>query len=201
ERGFFGLAGWGTVLGGLFLMLGRIRKAAAAGFRPLGVEQLYGLFGALAAHALVIELSHFRHTRIVFSIITPPALQAVARTAAAGGLVLAGAAAHLGSLVLSGAALLLVVGMIDDVWSLRPETKLVAQAAAAVLAVAGGLRLDCFGHTPVLGAALLDAVLTGVWIVLITNALNLTDGLDGLASGIGLISLLWMAATAVHTGD
>ena len=49
ERGFFGLAGWGTVLGGLFLMLGRIRKAAAAGFRPLGVEQLYGLFGALAA--------------------------------------------------------------------------------------------------------------------------------------------------------
>ena len=89
--------------------------------------------------------------------------------------------------------------MIDDVWSLRPETKLVAQAAAAVLAVAGGLRLDCFGHTPVLGAALLDAVLTGVWIVLITNALNLTDGLDGLASGIGLISLLWMAATAAHT--
>ena len=121
--------------------------------------------------------------------------------AAAVGLVLAGAAAHLGSLVLSGAALLLVVGMIDDVWSLRPETKLVAQAAAAVLAVAGGLRLDCFGHTPVLGAALLDAVLTGVWIVLITNALNLTDGLDGLASGIGLISLLWMAATAAHTGD
>ena len=63
--------------------------------------------------------------------------------AAAVGLVLAGAAAHLGSLVLSGAALLLVVGMIDDVWSLRPETKLVAQAAAAVLAVASGLRLDC----------------------------------------------------------
>src|SRR5207244_6112100 len=109
--------------------------------------------------------------------------------------------ARVGSVVLAGAALLLVVGMIDDVWSLRPETQLVAQAAAAVLAVAGGLRLDCFGHTPVLGAALLDAVLTGVWIVLITNALNLTDGLDGLASGIGLISLLWMAATAAHTGD
>src|SRR5207249_5503465 len=89
----------------------------------------------------------------------------------------------------------------DDVWSLRPETKLVAQAAAAVLAVAGGLRLECFGHTPALGAALLDAVVTGVWIVLITNALNLTDGLDGLASGIGLISLLWLAATAAHTGD
>jgi len=84
ERGFFGLAGWGTVLGGLFLMLGRIRKAAAAGFRPLGVEQLYGLFGALAAHALVIELSHFRHTWIVFAIITATAMQAAARMAAAG---------------------------------------------------------------------------------------------------------------------
>src|SRR5207244_12802553 len=80
ERGFFGLAGWGTVLGGLFLMPGRIRTAAAAGFRPLGVEQLYGLFGALAAHALVIELSHFRHTWIVFAIITATAMQAVAYT-------------------------------------------------------------------------------------------------------------------------
>src|SRR5262249_43916263 len=76
ERGFIGLAGWGTVLGALFLMLGRIRKAAAAGFRPLGVEQLYGLFGALAAHALVIELSHFRHTWIIFALITPTAMQA-----------------------------------------------------------------------------------------------------------------------------
>ena len=84
ERGFFGLAGWFGILGALFLMLGRIRTAAAAGFRPLGVEQLYGLFGALAAHALVIELSHFRHTWIVFAIITAAAMQAVARTAGDG---------------------------------------------------------------------------------------------------------------------
>jgi len=80
ERGFFGLAGWCAILVGLFLMLGRIRTAAAAGFRPLGVEQLYGLFGALAAHALVIELSHFRHTWIVFAVITATAMQAAART-------------------------------------------------------------------------------------------------------------------------
>ena len=65
-------------------MLGRIRAAAALGFRPLGVEQLYGLFGALAAHALVIELSHFRHTWLVFAVITATAMQAAARTASAG---------------------------------------------------------------------------------------------------------------------
>ncbi|TMB41438.1 MAG: hypothetical protein E6J55_18885 [Deltaproteobacteria bacterium] len=121
--------------------------------------------------------------------------------AAAVGIVLGGAAGHLGPLVLGGAGLLLAVGMVDDVWSLRAETKLVAQAAAAVLAVAGGLRLACFGHAPALGPALLDGVLTGVWIVLITNAFNLTDGLDGLASGIGLISLVWLAGAAAHAGD
>ena len=121
--------------------------------------------------------------------------------AAAVGIVLAGAAGHLGPLVLGGAGLLLAIGMVDDVWSLRAETKLVAQAAAAVLAVAGGLRLGFFGHAPALAPAILDAVLTGIWIVLITNALNLTDGLDGLASGIGLISLLWLAGAAAHAGD
>src|SRR5207253_1203718 len=107
----------------------------------------------------------------------------------------------LGPLVLGGAGLLLAVGMVDDVWSLRAATKPVAQAAAAVLAVAGGLRLECFGHAPALGPAILDAVLTGAWIVLITNAFNLTDGLDGLASGIGTISLVWLAGTAAHAGD
>src|SRR5207253_9283324 len=81
---FSALAGWATVPRGLSPIRGRTRRAAAAGSRPLGAEQLYGLFGALAAHALVIELSHFRHTWIVFAIITATAMQAVARTAGDG---------------------------------------------------------------------------------------------------------------------
>jgi len=84
ERGPFGLVGWLGVMLSIFLMLGRIRAGAAAGFRPLGVEQLYGLFGAMAAHALVIELSHFRHTWLVFAIITATAMQAAARTTGEG---------------------------------------------------------------------------------------------------------------------
>src|SRR5207245_2811541 len=58
--------------------------------------------------------------------------------AAAAGLVLAGPTGHLGPLVFVGAGLLLAVGMVDDVWSLRAETKLAAQAAAAALAGTAG---------------------------------------------------------------
>jgi UDP-GlcNAc:undecaprenyl-phosphate GlcNAc-1-phosphate transferase len=107
----------------------------------------------------------------------------------------------LGTFVLAGAGLLLAVGLLDDLFQLRASWKLVAQIGAAILAVGGGLRLSLFGlgAAPVLSAA--DAVITVFWIVLITNALNLTDGLDGLASGIGLISLSALAATALRIGN
>jgi O-antigen ligase len=75
ERGFVGLAGWLGVLGGILLMIGRLGKAAAAGFEPLGVPALYGLVGAIATHALVIELSHFRHTWLVFALVAGAAAQ------------------------------------------------------------------------------------------------------------------------------
>jgi hypothetical protein len=82
ERGVFGLAGWLAILGGLFMMLRRLRAAADVGFKPLGVEPMYGFFGAMAAHALVIELSHFRHTWMVFAMVAAAATQATRLTAA-----------------------------------------------------------------------------------------------------------------------
>jgi len=98
--------------------------------------------------------------------------------------------------VLAGALLLLGTGIADDVLSLALPAKLSAQVLAALLAVAGGVRLDL----PVTPDAV-DAVLTVMWIVFITNALNLSDGLDGLAAGIGAIAFLWLAAAAVRAGD
>jgi hypothetical protein len=84
ERSVIGLAGWLGVLGGLLAMIGRLRAAAAAtGFRPFGIEALYGLLGAIAAHALVIELSHFRHTWLVFALVAAAAAQATTRLTAA----------------------------------------------------------------------------------------------------------------------
>ncbi len=83
ERGVIGFAGWCGVMIGIFLMILRLRTARTLGFEPLGVEQLYGLFGAMGAHALVIELSHFRHTWMVFAVLASAAAQATRLTTTA----------------------------------------------------------------------------------------------------------------------
>jgi UDP-GlcNAc:undecaprenyl-phosphate GlcNAc-1-phosphate transferase len=110
--------------------------------------------------------------------------------------------------VLAGGALLLAVGLADDVVSLPPGVKLLAQGAAAMLAVWGGLRFSLFdlseatgtlGTLGVFGFA--DVALTVLWIVLITNAVNLSDGLDGLAAGIGVFAFSCLACTALRAGD
>jgi UDP-GlcNAc:undecaprenyl-phosphate GlcNAc-1-phosphate transferase len=111
------------------------------------------------------------------------------------------ASAQLGPFVVGGALFLFAVGIVDDLRSLPAGTKLVAQLVAAILAVAGGVRLPLFAAVGVPALEALDVALTVVWIVLITNALNLTDGLDGLASGIGVIGLLWLTTIAARSGD
>jgi UDP-GlcNAc:undecaprenyl-phosphate GlcNAc-1-phosphate transferase len=114
----------------------------------------------------------------------------------------AGMPAPMGPLVVAGAALLLVLGFADDIVSLSPKVKLLGQVVAAILAVAGGLRLELLapaGAAGIAGAA--DAALTVAWIVFITNAVNLTDGLDGLASGIGVIAFAWLSCAALRGGD
>src|SRR5262249_42587151 len=99
----------------------------------------------------------------------------------------------------AGFALVVLVGLLDDLFTLRPRVKLLGQVAAAMLATAGGLRLGLFPGSGAHGT--LDLALTILWIVLITNALNLTDGLDGLAAGIGTIALGWLAHSALHAGN
>ena len=81
---------------------------------------------------------------------------------------------------------LLAVGLTDDIRGLRPWKKLVGQITAAVLICLSGTRfgkLFGFQLPPVL-----DSVLVVVWIVAVINAFNLIDGLDGLASGLAVIS-------------
>jgi UDP-GlcNAc:undecaprenyl-phosphate GlcNAc-1-phosphate transferase len=92
--------------------------------------------------------------------------------------------------ILAGAALLVIVGIIDDVNGMRARVKLAAQIAAATLAWLLGLRIETL-HLPwgTLDVGPLSLPLTVVWIVAVINALNLIDGLDGLASGIALTVL------------
>lgn len=89
--------------------------------------------------------------------------------------------------VAGGVLLLFAVGVWDDLRGLRPQAKLVAQVAAAVVLVAGGVRAGWPEDS------LLSIPLTVLWVVGITNALNLLDNMDGLAAGVGAITAIAVA--------
>ena len=105
------------------------------------------------------------------------------------------------TLFLAG-VVVLISGILDDVYTLRPRWKLIGQTIAASILVVGGLivkRVWLFGYTLELGW--LGIALTMVWLVGSMNAVNMLDGLDGLASTVGLVicgTLTWMACL---TGD
>ncbi len=94
-----------------------------------------------------------------------------------------------------GVLLLFVVGLVDDLRGVRPAVKLVAQTAAAGVLVLGGVRAGWPED------ALLSVPLTVLWVVGITNAVNLLDNMDGLASGIAGISGLAVAGCALALPD
>jgi UDP-GlcNAc:undecaprenyl-phosphate GlcNAc-1-phosphate transferase len=97
-----------------------------------------------------------------------------------------------------GGALILVLGMIDDWKELSPLGKLLGQIAAATVMVLFGVTVrfvtNPFGGIIHLGV--FSIPLTIGWIVAITNALNLVDGLDGLAAGIATIAASTVAVVA-----
>jgi hypothetical protein len=76
ERGPLGLAGWCGILLGLFGMVRALGWASAGGAHTLAPLPLYGLFGAVALHATVIELSHFRHFWLALALVAAATVQA-----------------------------------------------------------------------------------------------------------------------------
>lgn len=83
---------------------------------------------------------------------------------------------------------------IDDVKGVPSLVKLAAQIVAAVIVVACGIRIDNisipFTEGKIIVGEIFSYIITICWIVGITNAINLIDGLDGLSSGVTLISCL-----------
>ncbi|MGF1939079.1 MAG: MraY family glycosyltransferase [Nostoc sp. ChiQUE02] len=97
--------------------------------------------------------------------------------------------------ILLGGSILVLVGFIDDQFGLPPSVRLWAQIVTALLLVANGISVQVLFGTPI--DSLLSMSLTVLWVVGITNAINLMDGMDGLAGGISFItamSLLGVAA-------
>ena len=97
-----------------------------------------------------------------------------------------------------------LLGFIDDIRPLGARTKLLGQFAIALGAFALGLRIDTVttlsGETgALLGAASLP--ITVLWLVAIPNVINLIDGMDGLAAGIGIFVCGMLALLAISGGQ
>ena len=108
-----------------------------------------------------------------------------------------------GRRVLLGALVISLVGLVDDLRDLDARTKFVAQLAVSALAFSANLRIELLDG--LLGEGLLGMtasfVLTTVWMVGMMNAVNLIDGMDGLAAGIVAIAMLGLAAVHAIGGD
>jgi len=104
--------------------------------------------------------------------------------------------------ILVASAIIVLVGVIDDLYELDALSKLVGQVAAALVMSLMGLRWSILylpigdGTTLVLDSAQ-STILTTLFAVALMNAINFVDGIDGLASGVGMISGLATLAFAL----
>jgi len=97
--------------------------------------------------------------------------------------------------VLASATLLFVTGLLDDLLEIKPYTKLIVQLIAAAIVVYFGIHLNWTRYDAV------NDFLTIVWLIGITNSINLLDNMDGLAGGITLISCVFLGLTFLINGQ
>jgi UDP-GlcNAc:undecaprenyl-phosphate/decaprenyl-phosphate GlcNAc-1-phosphate transferase len=105
--------------------------------------------------------------------------------------------------ILLPGCLIFALGIYDDIHSVSPYAKVTAQAVAGAMLFAGGLRildLPLFFGTHHF-SWFVGLPLTILWVLAITNAFNLIDGLDGLAAGSALFSTMVVFAVALVTGS
>ena len=91
--------------------------------------------------------------------------------------------------ILVGASLMSFMGVVDDRWGLGSYVKLAGQLLAASILVYSGVRVSIFGYW-------LDVAVTLIWVVGITNAMNLLDNMDGLSGGIAMIAATYFTLLA-----
>lgn len=109
--------------------------------------------------------------------------------------------------ILFGSIIIVAMGAIDDVMNLNPWIKLGVQIIAALVAVLYGVVIHVltnpavFNGREVLAIGYLAVPVTILWIVGCTNAVNLIDGLDGLACGVSVISSVTMLIVALMVAE
>ena len=110
---------------------------------------------------------------------------------------------------LAGAAIIAVMGVIDDCKNLPAKLKFVIQIIAALVVVfAGDIKIDVFTNPNFLSdnpywvlPEWLSVTLTVIWNVFITNAVNFIDGLDGLAAGVSAIMSISLVFISIRVGE
>ncbi len=106
-----------------------------------------------------------------------------------------------------GAVIIVILGVLDDRFALKAGPKFLVQIAAALIAVLGGNAIhvisnpNVFSPIPYWDLGGWSIPISVLWIVAITNAVNLIDGLDGLAVGVSSISSITMLVIALLVSD
>ncbi|MGG0720085.1 MraY family glycosyltransferase [Robertmurraya massiliosenegalensis] len=106
--------------------------------------------------------------------------------------------------IMVGGLIIVLTGILDDIYDLSAKTKFIAQVIAALVVVLwGGITMP-FINVPFGGEiefGFFTIPITIIWIVGVTNAINLIDGLDGLAAGVSSIALITLSVMAIIMGN
>ena len=109
--------------------------------------------------------------------------------------------------MLLGGVIIVILGIFDDIYALPAKPKFLIQIVSALIAVLMGNQIDVlsnpniFSSDPYWELGWLSIPISVLWIVGITNAVNLIDGLDGLACGVSTISSLTMLVIALVAAE
>jgi len=97
--------------------------------------------------------------------------------------------------IFCGAAGMVALGWLDDKYELRPTVKFGGQCFVAAATALAGVRITLF-----VDSTLFSLAITILWILTVTNALNILDNMNGLCAGLGAIGAGWFGITAIAHG-
>ncbi|WP_428909663.1 glycosyltransferase family 4 protein [Niallia sp. Krafla_26] len=109
------------------------------------------------------------------------------------------------SSIMIGCTIIVITGIFDDIFEISPKLKLFGQLAAALVVIVwGDIKVE-FINLPftdgILEFGYMSVPITLLWIIGITNAINLIDGLDGLAAGVSSIALITISFMGILFGN
>jgi UDP-GlcNAc:undecaprenyl-phosphate/decaprenyl-phosphate GlcNAc-1-phosphate transferase len=96
--------------------------------------------------------------------------------------------------IVIGSSVIFFLGIADDVWGLSASIRLIVQMAASLFVILSGVRMTFVPDS--LGGVYCETILTMIWLIGITNAMNFIDGMDGIASGSAIIYSIFFSIIA-----